>query len=109
MTPSKGPDPNSNDAGTAALEAAWKEARQRFVAGFPKRSDSIGYLLGLVATLGVQGPLVPLQQVVHKTAGLAGSRRNAPRGCHPWSPRRWSTTARRSPHVGRGCHGGSDG
>ena len=73
MTPSKGPDPNSNDAGTAALEAAWKEARQRFVAGFPKRSDSIGYLLGLVATLGVQGPLVPLQQVVHKTAGLAGT------------------------------------
>ena len=73
MTPSQGPGSNLEDDAADALEAAFREARQRFVAGFPRRSDSIGYLLGLVATLGEQGPLVPLQQVVHKTAGLAGT------------------------------------
>ena len=61
------------DSSAETLEGAWNEARQRFVAGFPKRSDSIGYLLGMVATLGPRGPLVPLLQVVHRTAGLAGT------------------------------------
>jgi len=73
MTPSRNPEPNTNDPGTDQLKTAWNEARHRFVAGFPKRSDSIGYLLGMVATLADKGPLVPLREVVHKTAGLAGT------------------------------------
>ncbi len=54
-------------------EAALRDARQRFIAAFPKRSDSIGLLLGMVATLGPRGPLAPLRQIVHRTAGLAGT------------------------------------
>jgi len=73
MTPSRDPEPNTTDPGADALAVAWNEARQRFLAGFPKRADSIGYLLGLVATLGERGPLVPLREIVHKTAGLAGT------------------------------------
>jgi DNA-binding response OmpR family regulator/HPt (histidine-containing phosphotransfer) domain-containing protein len=73
MTPSDQNDQPARDPEMAELEAAWNEARERFVAGFPKRSDSIGYLLALVATLGDQGPVVPLREVVHKTAGLAGT------------------------------------
>ncbi|MEI6669506.1 MAG: response regulator [Acidobacteriota bacterium] len=73
MTPSQDPESNQDNSGMDALEAAWNEARQRFVAGFPKRADSIGYLLGLAATLGDQGPLAALKHIVHKTAGLAGT------------------------------------
>jgi DNA-binding response OmpR family regulator len=54
-------------------DAALLDARQRFIAAFPKRSDSIGLLLGMVATLGPRGPLAPLRQIVHRTAGLAGT------------------------------------
>ena len=73
MTQSSHRDDSQPDSSGETLEAAWNEARQRFIAGFPKRSDSIGYLLGMVATLGPRGPLVPLLQVVHRTAGLAGT------------------------------------
>ena len=73
MTQPRDPEPGTGGTADDALAAAWYEARQRFIAGFPKRSDSIGYLLGLVATFGKQGPLVALKQVVHKTAGLAGT------------------------------------
>jgi len=68
-------DPTSAPLGDddAALEQAWNEARNRFVAGFPKRSDSIGYLLALVSTFGAQGPVTALHEIVHKTAGLAGT------------------------------------
>lgn len=54
-------------------EVAMRDARQRFIAAFPKRSDSIGLLLGMVSTLGARGPVAPLQQIVHRMAGLAGT------------------------------------
>jgi DNA-binding response OmpR family regulator len=54
-------------------EAAMRDARQRFIAAFPKRSDSIGLMLSVVATLGVRGPIGPLRQIVHRTTGLAGT------------------------------------
>ena len=54
-------------------EAAMRDARQRFIAAFPKRSDSIGLMLSVVATLGARGPLGPLRQIVHRTTGLAGT------------------------------------
>ena len=54
-------------------EAAMRDARQRFIAAFPKRSDSIGLMLSVVATLGARGPIGPLRQIVHRTAGLAGT------------------------------------
>jgi DNA-binding response OmpR family regulator len=54
-------------------EAAMRDARQRFIAAFPKRSDSIGLMLSVVATLGARGPVNPLRQIVHRTSGLAGT------------------------------------
>jgi CheY-like chemotaxis protein/HPt (histidine-containing phosphotransfer) domain-containing protein len=53
-------------------EAAMRDARQRFLASFPKRSDSIGLLLATVATVGARGPVLPLRHAVHRLAGLAG-------------------------------------
>ena len=53
-------------------EAAIRDARQRFLASFPKRSDSIGLLLSTVATVGARGPILPLRHAVHRLAGLAG-------------------------------------
>ena len=53
-------------------EAALRDARQRFLASFPKRSDSIGLLLSTVATIGARGPVAPLRHAVHRMSGLAG-------------------------------------
>ena len=53
-------------------EAAMRDARQRFLATFPKRSDSIGLLLATVSTIGARGPVVPLRHAVHRLTGLAG-------------------------------------
>jgi len=53
-------------------EAAIRDARQRFLASFPKRSDSIGLLLSTVATIGARGPVAPLRYTVHRMCGLAG-------------------------------------
>jgi CheY-like chemotaxis protein len=53
-------------------EAAIRDARQRFLASFPKRSDSIGLLLSTVATVGTRGPVLPLRHAVHRMCGLAG-------------------------------------
>ena len=53
-------------------DAAIRDARQRFLASFPKRSDSIGLLLNTVATLGARGPVAPLRHTVHRLTGLAG-------------------------------------
>ena len=53
-------------------EAAIRDARQRFLATFPKRSDSIGLLLSTVATVGARGPVLPLRHAVHRLCGLAG-------------------------------------
>jgi CheY-like chemotaxis protein/HPt (histidine-containing phosphotransfer) domain-containing protein len=69
--------PHDTNAGPAGLapddpEAALLDARQRFLASFPKRSDSIGLLLGTVATVGARGPVLPLRHAVHRMCGLAG-------------------------------------
>jgi CheY-like chemotaxis protein len=53
--------------------AVMREARSRFIAAFPKRADSIGLLLNMVVTLGPKGPVGPLAEIVHRTAGLAGT------------------------------------
>jgi CheY-like chemotaxis protein len=53
-------------------DAAIRDARQRFLASFPKRSDSIGLLLNTVATLGTRGPVSPLRHTIHRLCGLAG-------------------------------------
>lgn len=53
-------------------EAAIRDARQRFLASFPKRSDSIGLLLSTVATVGARGPVAALRHAVHRMCGLAG-------------------------------------
>ncbi len=68
-------DTNLDLAGLGAddPEFAMREARQRFIAAFPKRSDSIGLLLGMVSTVGQSGPVDQLRQLVHRTAGLAGT------------------------------------
>jgi CheY-like chemotaxis protein len=54
-------------------EQAMRDARQRFIAAFPKRADSVGLLLNMVLTLGPKGPVRPLREIVHRTAGLAGT------------------------------------
>jgi CheY-like chemotaxis protein len=69
--------PHDAKAGPAGLvpddpEAALLDARKRFLASFPKRSDSIGLLLGTVATVGARGPVLPLRHAVHRMCGLAG-------------------------------------
>jgi len=70
------PPQDLNDVPTAVdldnPEAAIRDARQRFLASFPKRSDSIGLLLSTVATVGARGPVGPLRFAVHRMAGLAG-------------------------------------
>ncbi len=73
MQPAEPAAPNARLIEPVDPEAALIEARQRFIAAFPKRSDSIGLLLGMVSTLGPRGPLAPLRQIVHRTAGLAGT------------------------------------
>ena len=54
-------------------EDALRDARQRFIAAFPRRADSVGLLLNMVVTLGPKGPVRPLLEIVHRTAGLAGT------------------------------------
>jgi CheY-like chemotaxis protein len=54
-------------------EAAIRDARQRFLASVPKRSDSIGLLLSTVATVGARGPVIPLRHAIHRLCGLAGT------------------------------------
>lgn len=55
MKHNKDSEPSTNDPASGVVELVWREARRRFVAGFPMRSDSIGSLLGLAATPGTQG------------------------------------------------------
>lgn len=63
----------SDADGSADPEQAMRDARQRFIAAFPKRADSVGLLLNMVLTLGPKGPVRPLREIVHRTAGLAGT------------------------------------
>jgi DNA-binding response OmpR family regulator len=67
------PDPATPDAPSDDPVVAMREARLRFVAAFPKRADSIGLLLNMVISLGTKGPLAPLVEIIHRTAGLAGT------------------------------------
>lgn len=53
--------------------AALLETRQRFIAGFPARCDSISLLVDTVAALGPRGPVAALRQIVHRMTGLAGT------------------------------------
>ncbi|MBI1874573.1 MAG: response regulator [Acidobacteria bacterium] len=53
--------------------AALLETRQRFIAGFPARCDSICLLVDTVAALGPRGPVTALRQIVHRMTGLAGT------------------------------------
>jgi two-component system OmpR family response regulator len=64
--------PPNDDTG-ADPEATMRDARLRFIAAFPKRADSIGFLLNMVVTVGPKGPVAPLVEIVHRTAGLAGT------------------------------------
>jgi DNA-binding response OmpR family regulator len=59
----------SNDDPLAVL----LETRQRFIAGFPSRCDSISLLVDTVAALGPRGPVTALRQIVHRMTGLAGT------------------------------------
>jgi CheY-like chemotaxis protein len=72
MTPSE-PSDQSVSFQPDDPEAAIRDARQRFLASFPKRSDSIGLLLSTVATVGARGPVAPLRHAIHRMCGLAGT------------------------------------
>ncbi len=50
-----------------------REARQRFIAGFPKHCQSIDLLLKTVAARGPKGSAEPLRQIAHQIAGAAGT------------------------------------
>jgi DNA-binding response OmpR family regulator/HPt (histidine-containing phosphotransfer) domain-containing protein len=52
-------------------DQALRDARTRFVAGFTQRLSALAALLDSVER-GADGALVPLQQAVHKLAGLGG-------------------------------------
>jgi len=50
-----------------------REARQRFIAGFPKHCQSIDLLLKTVAARGPRGSAEPLRQIAHQIASTAGT------------------------------------
>lgn len=50
-----------------------REARQRFIAGFPKHCQSIDLLLKTVAARGPKGSAEPLRQIAHQIASTAGT------------------------------------
>jgi DNA-binding response OmpR family regulator len=60
-------------APAGGFDAVLREGRQRFVAGFPKRCDSIELLLRTIAARGPHGVLAALREVAHQVAGMAGT------------------------------------
>ena len=56
-----------------ALQQVLDETRQRFVATFVVRCDSIRILVDEVAAFGPKGPVAALMQVTHRLSGLAGT------------------------------------
>jgi DNA-binding response OmpR family regulator len=54
-------------------ESVLREGRQRFIAGFPKRCDSMELLLKAMVAQGPRGLTAPLRDVVHQIAGMAGT------------------------------------
>lgn len=58
-----------NDASNDLL----REARQRFIAGFPKHCQSIDLLLKTIAARGPKGSAEPLRHMAHQIASTAGT------------------------------------
>jgi DNA-binding response OmpR family regulator/HPt (histidine-containing phosphotransfer) domain-containing protein len=56
-----------------ALQQVLDETRQRFVATFVARCESIRSLVDKVAALGPKGPVAALTLVTHRLSGLAGT------------------------------------
>ena len=56
-----------------ALQRGLDETRQRFVATFVARCDSIRVLVDNVAAVGRKGPVAALIQITHRLSGLAGT------------------------------------
>lgn len=54
-------------------ETVLREGRQRFIAGFPKRCDSIELLLKAIVARGPRGLTAPLRDIAHQIAGMAGT------------------------------------
>ncbi len=54
-------------------EGLVREARQHFIAGFPKHCDSIALLLKTISVRGPKGSAEPLRQIAHQIAGAAGA------------------------------------
>jgi len=50
-----------------------REARQRFIASFPTRCDSIALLIKAIAANGPKGSAESLREIAHQVAGMAGS------------------------------------
>ncbi|MFB3855615.1 MAG: response regulator [Vicinamibacterales bacterium] len=58
---------------SAGPEAVLREGRQRFVAGFPKRCESLEMLVNAISTRGPRGLTAPLREIAHQIAGMAGT------------------------------------
>jgi DNA-binding response OmpR family regulator len=54
-------------------ESVLREARQRFIASFPKRCDSIALLIKAIAANGPKGSAESLREIAHQVAGMAGT------------------------------------
>jgi DNA-binding response OmpR family regulator len=52
-------------------EFAMVQARTRFIADFPRKSASIGLLLGMIASLGRRGPVTALKQILLRLSDTA--------------------------------------
>lgn len=50
-----------------------REARQQFIAAFPKQCESIDLLLRAIAARGPKGSAEPLRRIAHDTAAAAGT------------------------------------
>jgi DNA-binding response OmpR family regulator len=59
--------------GDGRPDAVLREARQRFIAGFPKRCDSIDLLIKTILARGPRGLTAPLREISHQIAGMAGT------------------------------------
>jgi CheY-like chemotaxis protein len=65
--------PNGGRSSSEDGEGLLREARQHFIAGFPKHCDSIDLLLKTISARGPKGSAEPLRQVAHQIAGAAGA------------------------------------
>ncbi len=66
---------HSSEGGYRDVEGAdnrLREARQQFIAGFPKQCESIDLLLKTVAARGPKGSTEPLRRIAHEIAATSG-------------------------------------